>query len=310
MSHFTISELLKRYPKILAECAVYEPLSRISGVNLHPTLFTSPLIYKNHPNHDDLKGVYESYLRIAEKYGLPILLTAPTWRLDHERIGDAGVSRGINSDAVDFMVSLKEEFSPTVPVVVGALVGPRNDCYRADLALSSDESYRFHSAQLNELVNSKADLILAQTMPAVSEAHGIARLCSELDHPYVLSFCTGVDGRVLDGKALNEAFCEIDEDENVVRRPEGYFVNCTHPNFHLGSYDPGQLGRLIGIQANGSSKDVCDLDGKSETVADDLKSWSEAMGLFHRDYDVKVLGGCCGTSAQHLEALADLPSIV
>jgi homocysteine S-methyltransferase len=40
-----IDILLAHHPRILAECAVAERLRRLPGVELHPTLFNTPLIY-------------------------------------------------------------------------------------------------------------------------------------------------------------------------------------------------------------------------------------------------------------------------
>ncbi len=87
-------------------------------------------------------------------------------------------------------------------------------------------------------------------------------------------------------------------------RPLGYFVNCTHPNFLLSHYRLGALGRLIGIQANGSSRDVTSLDGSAATIADPLDAWAASMLELHHKQEVSILGGCCGTTQEHLEALA------
>jgi S-methylmethionine-dependent homocysteine/selenocysteine methylase len=126
--------------------------------------------------------------------------------------------------------------------------------------------------------------------------------------PFIISFCTGPDGCVLDGTPLPEAMERIDAAVPAGNRPVGYFVNCTHPRFLLSAYQEGGLGRLIGIQANGSSRDVRQLDGSAATMADPIASWSEAMAEVHRRFGVTVLGGCCGTGADHLAALAALPS--
>jgi homocysteine S-methyltransferase len=88
--------------------------------------------------------------------------------------------------------------------------------------------------------------------------------------------------------------------------PVGYFVNCTHPAFLLAAYQPGELDRLIGIQANGASRDVTALDGSSATLADPVDTWAAAMLELHERHAVPILGGCCGTSLPHLEALAQI----
>ena len=40
-----LARLLTEHSRILAECAVAERLRRLPGIELHPTLYYSPLIY-------------------------------------------------------------------------------------------------------------------------------------------------------------------------------------------------------------------------------------------------------------------------
>ena len=96
----------------------------------------------------------------------------------------------------------------------------------------------------------------------------------------------------------------IDGELGAAGRPTGYFVNCTHPRFLLDAYPAGVLGRLIGIQANGSSRDVTRLDGATQTVADPVEAWAADMLRLHETHGVRILGGCCGTDRRHLESLA------
>ena len=104
----TLEELLDRNDLILAEAAIAERLRRHDGVTLHPTLFNSPFIYEEEAGK--LMGdLYRQYVEIARSAGVPILLAAPTWRLDRERIREAGVPETINRDAVDYMLQVRSE---------------------------------------------------------------------------------------------------------------------------------------------------------------------------------------------------------
>jgi homocysteine S-methyltransferase len=298
-------QILASSSRILAECAVAERLRRLPGVELHPTLFNAPLIYGSGPAQDAMVSIYREYLKIARGSGLPILLTAPTWRLDASRVAAAGMPASIVTDAVSFLMDRRQETpADQPPVVIGGLVGPRSDCYRPDLAPSAGEAMEFHKAQIDELAATEVDFLLAQTMPSVAEASGIATLMSATGKLFVISFCTGNDGRVLDGTSLPEAMARIDAMFPCEQRPVGYFVNCTHPQFILSAHPSADLGRLIGIQANGSSRDVTLLDGFSVTVTDPVESWAASMRALHLQHQVPVLGGCCGTGTAHLEALA------
>ncbi|MCH7228872.1 homocysteine S-methyltransferase family protein [Haloferula sp. A504] len=300
-----LESLLKNHPLILAECAVAERLRRLPGVELHPTLFNTPLIYGPEDARDAMTSIYLEYVETAGHAGLPLLLTAPTWRLDASRIAEAGVPASINTDAVAFLTSLRDHLPPgRVPIAVGALVGPKGDCYRPDLAPDADEAENFHTPQIRELAATPADFLLAQTLPSVDEALGLARAMADTDKPCLISFCTGTDGRVLDGTPLPEAIRRLDD--ALPRPPAGYFVNCTHPRFLLEAYVPGELDRLVGIQANGSSRDVTALDGAAATEADSVDTWADSMAQLHDRHQVPILGGCCGTSLGHLGALAGI----
>lgn len=304
-----IATLLAEFPRILAECAVAERLRRIPGVTLHPTLFHTPLIYASGDCHNAMTSIYRQYISIAKKHSLPLLLCAPTWRLDASRLAGANMPATILNDAVEFIKKLRDEASGhQPPIAIGALVGPRGDCYRPDLAPDTAAAEFYHRPQIEALAQTEMDFFLAQTLPAVDEAIGIGRVMALTDKPYVLSFCTGIDGKVLDGTPLPIAMKRVDAALPEENRPLGYFVNCTHPRFLLATYQPGELTRLIGIQANGSSRDVARLDGSEKTFADPVDEWSNSMWELHRQQSVPILGGCCGTDHIHLEALASTVS--
>lgn len=300
-----ITHLLADAPLILAECAVAERLRRIPGITLHPKLFNTPLIYGPAFAHDAMANIYREYLEIARAKKLPILLTAPTWRLDPSRLHDSGMPEAILLDAVTFLMERRAECPhDQPPVAIGALVGPRNDCYKPELAPTAEAAQSFHQPQIDALAATGIDFLLAQTLPSVAEATGIARAMSQTKLPYLISFCTGTDGLVLDGTSLPQAMSQIDDQLAPESRPIGYMVNCTHPKFLLAAYRPGELSRLIGIQANGSSRDVTRLDGSTTTLADPIETWAASMKELHEQHQVPILGGCCGTNQNHLQALA------
>lgn len=296
-----LSEFLSQYPKILAECAIAERLRRRPNVKLHPTLYNTPLIYGPSEPREEMNSIYREYLDAASQAELPLLLTAPTWRLDATRVAEAGVPDSINQDAVEYLLNLRDRHSSKSPVLVGALTGPQNDCYRPELSPGAKAAEAFHTPQIHILADTAADFLLAQTLPSVSEALGVARAMATTGKAYLISFCTGTDGKVLDGTPLDEAMDMLDQ--KLSRPPEGYFVNCTHPTFLIENYEQGALTRIIGIQANASSKDVTQLDESNATEADPVNDWASAMLDLHTKHQVPILGGCCGTTLTHMQQL-------
>ena len=298
-----ISSVLSSRSFILSEAAICERLRQIDSVALHPTLFDAPLIYDAGASQV-LAGIYRQYIEIAREYQVPILIAAPTWRLDAGRVAAAtDVPTSINSDAVDFIQGVRKA-SGYESVFVAGLLAPKNDCYDPDVALSADEAELFHANQAEELGGKALDCLLAQTIPSVSEAEGMARAMLATGLPSVVSFCIDRQGRVLDGTPLGDAIDLLDD--RLEGGLLGYKVNCSHPSFVKPELmNARALSRLIGINANASSKDHSELELMAGTAEDSLEDWVDAMVRLNRDYGVKVLGGCCGTDDRYLRAVCE-----
>lgn len=302
----SFSKCLSRSPLILTEGAISERLRRDDDIEIHPQLFNTPLIYTE-KGREALSEIYGSYRKVAENAQVPLLLCAPTWRIDKEQTRLAKATETIIEDAVGFMVELADSWQiPQSPVFTGALLAPKNDCYRADLGLNRLDSAAFHSWQIEKIANCHNGVIIAQTMPAVEECLGMADILSQIPNPYILSFVTDSGGKLLDGTPLWEAIQRIDDD--IKTPPTAYMVNCVYPSFIQAEKQPPELfDRLLGIQANASSKSHSELDGAETLQQDPLHNWGENMLHLHHKFGFKILGGCCGTDDRYLQYLVDQP---
>jgi S-methylmethionine-dependent homocysteine/selenocysteine methylase len=218
-------------------------------------------------------------------------------------VDESDINRQVNTDAARFMRTLLDDRGEYASAVkIGGLVGCKNDCYRPEEGLSTEEAEAFHSWQVDQLASSGVDFLIAETLPGLPEAAGIARLMAGTGHPYLISFVINRRGQVLDGTALPDAVDFIDN--QVSHPPLGFLVNCAHPSFLCAARQPRRLyGRLIGYLANASSLDHAQLDGAGEAQADDIAQWGVEMLSLNRTYGVKILGGCCGTGVDHLNYL-------
>lgn len=299
-----MDRLLKENDLVLMEAAVVEPLRRSGKVALHPRVVHAPLIY-DADGRRDLEGVYQRYIDVASTRGLPILLGSPTWRTNRDRVEESGLPESVNIDAVAFLARLRDRQASTGPTIkIGGIIGCRNDCYLPEEGLSAVEAESFHQWQIDQLARAGVDFLIAETLPNVEEAIGIARAMARTGAPYFNSFVINRGGRVLDGTALIEAVRRVDA--AVATPPLGHTINCAHPSFLRAEDQPAELfDRLIGYLANASSLDHCDLDGAEELRADDVSEWGEQMLRLNRRHGVKILGGCCGTGSAHLKYLID-----
>lgn len=294
---------------ILMEAAVIERLRRSGEDVLHPTLLNATLV-KDPVGRETLRAIYQGYIDIALGSGVPLLLCAPTWRANRGRIQAAGAPGLLNHDAAAFLVDLvRSQSGGGRALRVGGMIGCRNDCYRPEEGLSVADAEEFHAWQVDQLAGTELDFLVAETLPAVDEALGIARAMARTDMPYVLSFVIGRDGRVLDGTELSTAIARIDADAG--RRPLGYLFNCAYPTFLRAASQPSTLfERLLGCQTNASSLDQEELDGGTDLQAERVEDWGDAMLHLHKTYGLSILGGCCGTGEAHLEYLVRNPKAI
>ena len=67
------------------EAAIVEQLRRSDNIKLDQSLVNAPLIY-NAAGRAALKNLYQSYIDIAQKAGIPFLMCTPTWRASKNRV--------------------------------------------------------------------------------------------------------------------------------------------------------------------------------------------------------------------------------
>jgi len=297
-----MQKLLRDNELILMEAAIVERLRRSGDVELDPVLVNAPLLYTQ-AGQKALSGIYQSYIDIASRAKRPFLMCTPTWRTNRERVSATKINPSVNIDAARFLQNLRDaQKEGRENIRIGGMIGCKNDCYQPQQGLPAEQAEQFHGWQIDQLMQGGVDFIIAETLPAVEEATGMAKALEKSGLPYFISFVISRDGRVLDGTDLSTAVTIIDE--STQRRPLGFMVNCAFPSFlNVASQPPALFNRLIGYLANASSKDHCELDGAQELAMDSVSDWGELMLSLNRARGVKILGGCCGTNEQHLEYL-------
>lgn len=296
-------------PCILGEGAVIERLRRDNVLELDPYLVNAAFIYSEQPRLA-LEAICRQYIEIGRKYGLPILVSTPTWRASRERIAAAGFEGvDVNGDNARFLKTLCSSYGDYgAKMVVCGLLSCRGNAYAPDEALGIDEALNFHSWQAVRLAEADVDVILASTLPSLSEATGLALALASTAIPYLISFVVRPEGTLLDGTPLHVAIAAIDA--AVTPQPFAYMINCTHASFaraalaHPANSSDLVRQRVVGLLANTAALSPEELDGSSHLVEEDPTTFGEIVAALHRDPGLKILGGCCGTDERHIDALA------
>jgi homocysteine S-methyltransferase len=292
----------------LSEGSIYERLRRHPAIVFDPYLAHAALIYE--PKAAALlEQVRREYLDVGQSHGLAMFALTDTWRANQERI-DHSQFKGarVNQDNARFLARLRDSYGPHAqPIFVGGNIGPCGDAYKPAEALAPREAERFHTPQLEALVEGGVDFLYASTLPAFSEARGIAAAMAKTGRPYWLSFVIRRDGTLLDGTLLEHAIETLDA---VPSPPQGYAVNCVHPSvFHAGlravaKRSPAAVKRIQSFQANASEKSPEELDGLEELDAAEPETLADLMVQCHEQFGTLFMGGCCGTDTRHIQSLA------
>ncbi len=264
--------------------------------------------------HDDLTGesllrsYYQDYFRIASEHDLGLVLETTTWRASKDWGAVLGYDearlRAVNARSVEFIRELRDAASDQV-VVVSGCVGPRGDAY-VDLGpASADEACEYHHPQVEVLAGSGVDLVTALTLTNTAEAIGFLRAAQRSHISAVVSFTVETNGRLPSGVSLADAIALVDRETDS---SAAYFmINCAHPD-HFDAVlksDAPALDRLHGVRANASRLSHAELDESVDLDDGDPREFGMQLAAIHKARPrINVLGGCCGTDARHIAAIA------
>lgn len=309
MKDLPFPEFLKNAKCILGEGAVIERLRRDSKFELDPEIVNSGFIYDQR-KRDALAEIYRQYLDIGRNYNLPLLLSTPTWRASRERIKRAGFeTKDVNGDNFRFFDEMRKSYGDYADkIVICGLLSCRGDAYNQAEALSSEDARTFHSWQASRLAEAGVDFLLAATLPALSEAAGLAAALAATGMPYIISFIFRAEGTLLDGTPMKDAISRIDTD--VDPKPLAYMSNCTHASIfkaammHATNSSSLVRKRVVGLLANTAALEPEELDDSEELVEEDPRIFGQSVASLHGELGMKILGGCCGTDDRHIDNLA------
>ncbi|MHB1432416.1 MAG: homocysteine S-methyltransferase family protein [Streptosporangiaceae bacterium] len=289
--------------------------------------FAAFVLLDDERGREALRAYFRRHADVAAEFGCGLILETPTWRASADwgaRTGysPAGLLR-VNEAAVDLVAGVRAEYAgtPAGPIVISGCVGPRADGYDLAASMTADDAERYHDAQIATLAAAGVALVHAMTIASVAEATGIARAAAARGVPVAISFTTRSDGMVPDGALLAEAIMAVDAATG--NGPVYYGVNCTHPEYFGSALPEAPLAdRLRSVRANASAGPDEDPDAGAAAGDEAGSAGSGATGsgpapdqtaalageylrLRQRHPAFRILGGCCGTDARHVRAIAE-----
>lgn len=301
----SFTDCMNQNKTILMEGALGERLKREYGLTFDEDVVMAALVYQE-DGRMALTNIWNEYIDIAKKYGLPFIATTPTRRVNRERVEDSDYSEKIIEDNISLLREVQK--ASGIEMYVGGMMGNKGDAYTGKGALDEEEAYEFHKWEAERFVEAKADFLYAAIMPTLPEATGMARAMESTGLPYIISFTIQADGRLIDGTTISDAITYIDK--VTERNPVYYMTNCVHPSIvRKALCQPFNQNntvktRFLGIQANTSPLSYAELDGSKDLKCSEPEDFAiEVMKLCDIS-NMKILGGCCGTDNRHMECMA------
>lgn len=257
-----------------------------------------------------LRKYFQTYLEIAQRFGLGLVLESATWRASADwgaRLGYTPQALAeANRSAIHLLEKLRTDHETTrTPVVVSGCVGPRGDGYSPDRQMPEREAEAYHREQVEVFADSDADMVCALTMNYVEEAIGIARAAQRAQMPVAISFTVETDGHLPTGQALKAAVAQVEDATSGY--PAYYMINCAHPTHfeHVFSDGGSWMDRIRGLRANASRQSHAELNDSPELdIGDPHELGMQYASLKQRLAHLNVMGGCCGTDHRHVEEIA------
>ncbi|MGH8314074.1 MAG: betaine--homocysteine S-methyltransferase [Steroidobacterales bacterium] len=184
------------------------------------------------------------------------------------------------------------------PVVVGGSVGPTGELFEPMGMLTKDTAIASFTAQLNGLRDGGVDVAWIETMSSPEEANCAAEAAIAVGLPYVLTYSFDTAGRTMMGLQPKAAASSV---ASLSVPPLAIGANC-------GVGAPDILVSLTEMRDAPFplvTKGNCGVPHFEGTEAV-YSGTPELMGNYARlaiDGGARIVGGCCGTTPEHLAAM-------
>jgi 5-methyltetrahydrofolate--homocysteine methyltransferase len=210
-----------------------------------------------------------------------------------------GRVRELNVAGARIARAVAEEFDR--PVIVAGSMGPTGDIFQPVGALSYEEGVAAFAEQAEALAEGGVDVLWIETISAAEEIQAAIEGASRTGLPIVSTMTFDTNGRTMMGLTPEAA---ITHGRNCACRPSAFGANC--------GIGPAQLlDSILGLVRASETGDIivakgnCGIpqyregaivyDGTPEIMAD--------YAVLARDAGARIIGGCCGTTPEHIRAM-------
>lgn len=187
------------------------------------------------------------------------------------------------------------------PIVVAASIGPTGDLIEPLGELSTADAENIFADQASALAEGGADVIWLETMSSAEELIAASLASSKTGLPVVATMTFDTNGRTMMGLSP----------EQLVETYRGNIPNAIAYGANCGVGASELVGTMLSMRAYASDDEILVAKGNcgipqfvdGEIVYDGTPALMAEYACLVRDAGVRIIGGCCGTTPEHLLAM-------
>lgn len=193
----------------------------------------------------------------------------------------------------------REQAAGKRPVAVAAAVTTLEWCFRPDLAPAAEQALGEYLEIFAVVREAGADLALLETVNSITEARVALEAAKEVGLPCWVSFVCDQQGRLFTGETLEEAVRVLEP-----AGADAILLNCAPPpDIAAGMRELCRRAKV----PTGAYPHIGRFDPPEWFFTDEYPpSKYTAEAAAWKKLGARILGGCCGTTPDHIAALSEL----
>jgi S-methylmethionine-dependent homocysteine/selenocysteine methylase len=236
------------------------------------------------------------------------IIAANTWRTTPRTFRRAGLTdqSGVLTSRAVAIAHHARMFHPERTVLVAGSMGPLEDCYRPDLVPPDAELRKEHAEHARRLADAGVDLIMLETFGTVRESRIACEAALATGKEVIISFLCRGDGRLYSGEPLADAVSAT-----AALPVAGLSINCAPARSLARLLDDLRhevsVHRTDGLDCLAVYGNVGREGGEMDEEFVTAVSPAEygALALSWAGHGARIIGGCCGTTREHIAAVRD-----
>lgn len=250
---------------------------------------------------DAIRQVHEDFIQAGAEVIITNTYICNTGKLARIGWDESGMVR-INEMAAKAALDARSAF-PDRDIAIAGSLGPLSQSYNPDAVHPYEKCLADYREQARVLAGAGVDVILVETCTKIHEAVAGVTAAIELGMPAWAGFVVDEQGRVKSGESILDAQAAVKEAGASVM-----FANCSQIPEITAAFKvlSGNEQMPLGAYAQGAVYEGTGWDFEESMSPEQYLAHAEGWARL----GARAIGGCCGTTPDHIRALSSaLPSL-